>query len=555
MWRSHAFFVAPISRKGTVMATATTKQDAKQAVIKEIPLGSLVPTKENRRGRITNESVQSLADSIRANGVLQPIVVRPHPQQKGKFEIRAGERRFRAAKRAGLKTIPAVVRELDDNAARAVTVVENLQRQNLSPIEEALAIQAAIEAGENLETVADRLGLSAKQAARRAALRNLSKTWQDALADATSFVQGLSLGHLEVIARLPHELQDEIADDDFEAILRYDALPTVAELTQMIDGVLHTVAAMSWSTTDETLVPKAGACTDCRKRSDKHPMLFDDAPLGKRGTVSNTARCLDPHCYQQKEAAHVEQRVNHIKVKHPTLQLVAINGVISDAARETFGDDVKALYNARFVAKATKATIPVMPVSGERAGKVLYVEREDRGSYSEAAKSAKGKKKPLTLAERKQKLTLRRQAFVVKKAREALRELDDAAIESFAKELAKPPTAAARKFDGLALLLFLGTKSKADSPAECGDWSDYDNLARSGIELQRTQQVLTEATPMLLSRLRDWGSTHVDNQYREVQQIARFFQWDLETWEAEAIKAIPTPKSWAHLKADGTPRK
>src|SRR5258706_13048771 len=86
----------------------------------------LLPTVDNRRRKISKASVESLARSIAKDGVIQPIVVRAHPEKDGFYEIRAGERRWQAAKLAGEKVMPAIVRKLDDQSALAVTIAENL---------------------------------------------------------------------------------------------------------------------------------------------------------------------------------------------------------------------------------------------------------------------------------------------------------------------------------------------------------------------------------------------------------------------------------------------
>lgn len=98
-----------------------------------IPLDQLSPTPHQPRATFTEDSLQDLADSIRRNGLLQPILVRAQPEG---YEIVAGERRWRAAKLAGLQAIAAYVRELDDEQAAAASAVENLLRENLNPIEE-----------------------------------------------------------------------------------------------------------------------------------------------------------------------------------------------------------------------------------------------------------------------------------------------------------------------------------------------------------------------------------------------------------------------------------
>ncbi len=105
-----------------------------------------VPIEHLHRGRFQPRrqfdaaQIESLAESIRVQGVLQPLLVRPHPDHAGEFEILAGERRWRAAQQAQLAHVPVLVREIDDRTALEIALVENIQRQDLNAIEEARAI-------------------------------------------------------------------------------------------------------------------------------------------------------------------------------------------------------------------------------------------------------------------------------------------------------------------------------------------------------------------------------------------------------------------------------
>ncbi len=113
--------------------------DTPQQVLKDLPVDLIQRGKYQPRRDIDPESLQELADSIRAQGIMQPIVVRPVGERK--YEIIAGERRWRAAQLAGLDHVPAVVRDVSDEAAIAMALIENIQREDLNPIEEAIALQ------------------------------------------------------------------------------------------------------------------------------------------------------------------------------------------------------------------------------------------------------------------------------------------------------------------------------------------------------------------------------------------------------------------------------
>jgi ParB family chromosome partitioning protein len=103
----------------------------------KVPIEQIHPNADQPRRNFTEEALEELSASIRSNGVLQPILVRHHGQRPGEYEIVAGERRWRAAQRAQLHQVPVVVRDIDDGQALELALVENLQREDLSALEEA----------------------------------------------------------------------------------------------------------------------------------------------------------------------------------------------------------------------------------------------------------------------------------------------------------------------------------------------------------------------------------------------------------------------------------
>jgi ParB family chromosome partitioning protein len=152
-----------------------------------------------------NESLDDLADSIRAQGVVQPIVVRPIGG--GSYEIIAGERRWRAAQLAGLQDVPVVVREMDDRTAIAVALIENIQRENLNPLEEARALERLIDEFEMThQQAAEAVGRS------RTAVSNLLRLL-DLGEVATGMVQRgeLEMGHARALLALEGAQQAEAA--------------------------------------------------------------------------------------------------------------------------------------------------------------------------------------------------------------------------------------------------------------------------------------------------------------------------------------------------------
>lgn len=173
--------------------------------LRELPVDLLQAGKHQPRRHFDSEALEELSNSIAAQGVVQPIVVRPVGDER--YEIVAGERRWRAARMAGLKTVPAVVRSLDERGAMAVALVENIQRADLNPLEEAVALQRLI----------DECGLTHEQAAtavgrKRASITNLLR-----VLELGEEVQGwvredrLTLGHAKALLGLQGEAQTALA--------------------------------------------------------------------------------------------------------------------------------------------------------------------------------------------------------------------------------------------------------------------------------------------------------------------------------------------------------
>lgn len=190
---------------GAAAATSETV-GGKDADLRELPVDLLQPGKYQPRTDMHPESLEELANSIRAQGVVQPIVVR-ELAEGGHYEIIAGERRWRAAQIAGLHNIPAVIRVVADEAAIAMALIENIQRENLNPVEEANALARLIEEFEMThQQAAEAVGRS------RAAVSNLLRllTLND---DVRRLLEhgDLEMGHARALLALVGEQQSQAA--------------------------------------------------------------------------------------------------------------------------------------------------------------------------------------------------------------------------------------------------------------------------------------------------------------------------------------------------------
>ena len=167
--------------------------------VQEIPVGDLDPNPDQPRRTFSEESIGQLADSIREQGVLQPLLVAP--SGGGRYMIIAGERRFRAGRMAGLETLPCIVKDIDVIRQREVALIENLQREDLNPIEAARGIKALMDqCGYTQEKIGERLGKSRPAVANMLRLLQLPDEVTEMVKDGL-----LSAGHARVLAGIPEK--------------------------------------------------------------------------------------------------------------------------------------------------------------------------------------------------------------------------------------------------------------------------------------------------------------------------------------------------------------
>lgn len=154
---------------------------------RRLPIAQLAPNADQPRKFFDAQALGELASSISAHGILQPILVRPHPQDPGRHQIVAGERRWLAAQQAGLAEVPVVVRELDDQQALELGLVENVLREDITPMEEARALKRLIDAfGYSYARLGDRLGKNKAYVDHRVRLLKMPQDIQEALERAVA---------------------------------------------------------------------------------------------------------------------------------------------------------------------------------------------------------------------------------------------------------------------------------------------------------------------------------------------------------------------------------
>ena len=203
--------VAAPAAAGSAPAAAPTKSEGAAVGFRMVPIAKLIPNPLQPRRHFGDEALRDLTNSIREQGILQPLIVRPTRSEPGNFEIVAGERRWRAAQRAQVHEAPVIIRDFNDAEALAVALIEDIQRDELSPLEEAEAYaRLSQDFGKTQEQVAEVVGKSRSHVANMTRLLDLPEDVRALLADGA-----LSAGHARAILRAadPAALARQIIDE------------------------------------------------------------------------------------------------------------------------------------------------------------------------------------------------------------------------------------------------------------------------------------------------------------------------------------------------------
>jgi len=253
--------------------TAAEQKDA----LKSLPVDVLQRGRYQPRQDFEPTSLQELADSIKAQGVVQPIVVRPLAAQPGRYEIIAGERRWRATQLAGLHDIPVVVRDVPDQAAMAMALIENIQRENLNPVEEAVALQRLI----------DEFALTHSQAAEavgrsRAAVTNLLRLLSLSEEAKRLLEKGeLEMGHARALLALDLALQSSAARQVVSRGL------SVRETEQLVRKLLQPKEASHSAVSSNSLDPDTRQLQEQLSEKLGAKVQFQHSAKGKGKLVIN----------------------------------------------------------------------------------------------------------------------------------------------------------------------------------------------------------------------------------------------------------------------------
>lgn len=351
-----------------------------ETFIPDLSVDRLVPSATNPRTIFDDAKLHELAESIKAHGIIQPIVVRPIPDSEN-YEIVAGERRYRASLLAERTWIPALSRELNDGDVLEIQVLENNQRQDVTELEECIGFRRILDTGRYgegtaaVDALAGKLGRSRRYVYARLQLDRLTDEAKQELRDGN-----ITASHAILLASLGPEIQadgigkllyrqvwDNKTNQYMRGTVRLDPderTTSTRDLRNHLVAKNINLSKVAFMLDDADLLPEAGACTTCPFRSGNHP----EYEPGADG--ANPLICLNQHCASKKaDAVGVMLRERHAREGLP---LVVVSGTYGNA-----GKGILTRNSFEWTTAATKGAELAICVEGtvEDRGHVRHIKR------------------------------------------------------------------------------------------------------------------------------------------------------------------------------------
>lgn len=375
-------------------------------VIVQIPLADVHESPHNPRQTYNAKADAELDDSVRAVGIMQAVLVRPvrldiDQVVIGHYELVFGHRRLRSAQRCGLATITATVQEISDVQAAQMQAIENLQREDITVMEEARGYADYLRRHQvSKDELAARIGKSRTYVYNRLKLAELEPGPAKALQAGTIKPEVATL-----LARVPKALQDKalVQITTNHPGRHGEPVPFRWARDQLLEHFSLDLALAIFSRDDATLLPKAGACTTCPNRSGSCPEIYSDVielasmtahwMADKKGS---TQICMDPVCFADKKKAHLVREAKALEVKGATV-------VTGNAAKNALdaGGNVKGAYIDLKAVKKMLNQIPekerpkVVTILNQRTGKTVQaVKRAELAEFGADAAKATAKPDP-----------------------------------------------------------------------------------------------------------------------------------------------------------------
>lgn len=343
-----------------------------QKVIRLVELDHIFPSPTNPRKYFNEARLKELADSIKKVGIIQAITLREKPDDPNNYEIVCGERRYRASKLAQINVIPADIRILTDDEVQELQFIENIEREDVHPMDEAVTFHAMMSNKKRpwfVEDIAAKINKPESYIYQRVQLNQLIESLQKQFWDGKFLI-----GHALLFSRLTPADQAECAKN----VATGGYYGTVKQTQEYIErNIMRQLSAAPFKIDDATLVIKcgAGSCTNCLKRSGgANRLLFED--------IKQLDRCFDKACFNEKKEAWIIREVQKILENSPEIILVqsTYSGKHSSQITKLLKQYKVDIYNDN------TASIQSYSQTGYKEVKAFYVDGYHAGEYKKMYK-------------------------------------------------------------------------------------------------------------------------------------------------------------------------
>ena len=501
--------------------------------LETLPLTDLFPHPANARGEIKTSEVAGLTESIKARGILNPLMVRVSPNAGRGFQILAGHRRGVAAKAAGLASVPCQIVTLEDEEAAAIVLLENLDREDPNLFRQAELVEKLLSAKDSsIQHVALLLGKAPRWVATLRAIARLEPSVRKAMDGERC---DWTVQMVEYFAGLAPDVQR----DRWEDVKRAGDL---SHLKSMMGEDFHLLKEAPFDVTSDTLVPVAGSCAACPKTSLRSPGLFENEDLDPADPKALAkATCRDPQCWASKCLAKARMRLKEVAEKAGAAPAILSTGYIApkDPVRK-LGKVVslyESLYEFKTAKKGERGAFPAVEIKGAEVGPVRWLksasDKGPSGSRGKPKPAKPAKQEPLTQTQRLERFLQRRAASIVDAVQECVDGKDT------------PPYVLVRC---LVAAFGMGTVQRATDPKEVGHGRIADFIEKVALDDRAwAARVWPKAQMHIAIQLRRQTFDLVDKQLEDAIAIYALLE-QISQGEARdrlqrmAEKALPTPE-------------
>jgi ParB/RepB/Spo0J family partition protein len=511
-------------------------------------VADVLPNPKNPRGTEKPDAeFLEFAANIKSQGVREPVLVRTHPAEEGKYEILNGHRRLAACLHNSMLEIPAITcGDISDREAFEIFFACQIQKK-LKLFEEAKLVAILTDEYKgDVAVVAARIGKPVRWVRQMAAINsNLAPCWRKPFEKGE--LANFTAGHLRLLAGWPQVTQKGIFEYLGDTMDMGDM--SVADLEEMLADQMRRLDKASFDVQDPTLAK--AACTTCLMRTDVRPGLFDDTADEK--AVEKNARCLSPQCWRQKETAALANRVTELKKEYPELVVMSKEYLTGEEREAAAKHRLPIISYDEFEAskKDAKGAVPAVVIKGAGLGELIWIKtsagrKEVLGEDGQVRTRPAGT--PKTLKERRALLESKRWFVTIKALIEKINIYRINDFDSHDKIRTVMALAGTFGVTGMVPDYSSGRVISSRTWKYFASQIDTDEVL-AGLWEQCRATICRDLTC-------NCPITQVPERLIEdAKSAAKLLGIDIDAlYEETGEKQYPQPKGWANLKADGTPK-